>query len=168
MYKPRGVGGVDLRSTGKFSDLSKSEWTGTIRCDDISVNNKDFPYLLENIVGNLRLPSDTVDEDIVIDNLRGRHGDVELIINGSTKNIDGLWAYDINIVSANMALDNDLYEALDDKQKELWTVFCPSGRIGIDYRLKGKAKTVIDSMLELELKGKGEWKENKKENEHGR
>jgi hypothetical protein len=151
--KPNGLGGVDLRSKGKFSDLSTSEWTGTIRCDDISVCHEQFPYLLEGIQGTLRLPESTEEHDVVLEDLRCRHGDVELSISGKAVEVECLWDYDLHLVSSNMRLDNDLYEALDDKQKELWRTFSPSGLAGIDYRVSCDPNAVIEGTLELELKG---------------
>jgi hypothetical protein len=145
-YNPRGWGDIDVRSTGRFAELTKSKWAGTITCRDVSVLDKKFPYRLEDMVGTL----DLTEKSVVLNNLRCKHGDVDLAVNGQAKKLEQQWYYDVQITSSNMLLEEDLYKALDTEQKRLWFTFAPSGLAQVDYRLsrqpgrEGKTSLTVD------------------------
>lgn len=153
LYKPVGLGGVDVKSVGKLSDLSASMWTGTIQCNNISIRHKKFPYLLENMVGTLHLPESTEEMDIIFDNLYCRHGNVRMALSGEALNVDGKWSYNINLASPNMQLDEDLRKALNKQQQEMWAAFSPKGFAGIDYSISRDMNGNSDRMLKVDLDG---------------
>ena len=145
-YNPRGRGDIDVRSKGRLGELIKSKWAGTIRCRDISVLDKKLPYRLEHMVGTLEV----TEKRVVLNDLRCKHGDVDLAVNGQAKKFQQQWYYDVQITSSNMLLDDDLYKALNTEQKRLWFTFAPSGLAQVDYRLsrqlgrEGKTSLTVD------------------------
>lgn len=152
-YHPWGKIDIDLKASGNLTRLSESTIDGRLYCKDISICNRKFPYLIENLAG----PIDFTEKNILLDNLRGRHKDVELAINGSFDNFGPNLKSKLQITSANMALDKDLYNALDPRQKRLWTEFSPSGFAAIDYTLSqnpqaGKKYTLNVELLNAEAK----------------
>lgn len=152
-YKPVGLGGVDVKSVGKLSDLSMSVWTGAIQCNDISIRHKKFPYLLENMVGTLRLPESTDEMDIVFDNLYCKHGNVRMYLSGEAQHVGSKWSYNINLTSPNMQLDEDLRKALNEQQQEMWEIFSPTGIARIDYTFGRDIEGNRNRMLKVELAG---------------
>ncbi len=155
MYCPEGMGGIDVRATGKLSDLSHSTCTGTIYCDDMSVCCTEFPYPLEHIVGTIQLPQSTEATDVVFENLRCSHGDVEMVISGSAFMADGKWGHNVHLSSDNMRFDETLYEALDAQQKSLWDTFSPTGNAKIDFRFGRKPGGPVEEKLVVDLDGAG-------------
>ncbi|MBN1818192.1 MAG: hypothetical protein JW828_12600, partial [Sedimentisphaerales bacterium] len=131
-YQPQGRGDLELSWTGRLNDLANSKLKGLVRCRDITVVNTKFPYPLEHITGLLEVTESSLN----LTNLRGRHGDVEVLVEGrSQKTPQGVERH-LRLVSENMRLDEDLYKALDDRQKDLWYTFSPSGRARIDYHFR--------------------------------
>ena len=128
-YRPWGKVDIDLKASGNSTRLSESTMNGRVYCKDISICNSKFPYLIENLAG----PIDFTESNVLLKDLHGRHKDVELAVNGSFDNFGPNPKSKLQITSANMALDKDLYNALDPKQKRLWTDFSPGGFVAIDY-----------------------------------
>jgi len=146
-YQPLGQLDIDLEASGNLKQLSKSTVKGKLYCRDVSICHRKFPYPMENLVG----PIDFTENNMLFKNLHGRHKDVDLTINGSFDdfgpNLKGL----LQITSTNMALDNDLYDALDPNQKQLWTDFSPSGLVAINYTLSQEPQTSETYALNVEL-----------------
>ncbi|HIJ53303.1 MAG TPA: hypothetical protein HPP66_09140, partial [Planctomycetes bacterium] len=88
---------------------------------------------------------------VTLNNLSGEHNDVNVTFNGFSKDFGPNWQYEIRIKSDNMALDNDLYDALSTKQKEFWSAFSPGGLSAIDYTLSRQSQTEKKRNLEVEL-----------------
>lgn len=146
-YTPLGVGDFDGHASGKFSELIKSKWGGTVTCKDVSIQYEKFPYLLEHMTGKVELS----EKGIILDRLQCRHGDVELEINGdSTFQAEGI-GYAINITSPNMLLGNDVYKSLPKAQQSLWYTFAPRGRSKIDYKSKRPAGGEKETLLVIDL-----------------
>ncbi|MCD6393869.1 MAG: hypothetical protein J7M40_10210 [Planctomycetes bacterium] len=154
-YCPEGMGGLDVRVSGKASDISHSTWTGDIYLEDISVCCTDFPYPLKHLTGTLKLPQSTEANDIVFENLRCSHGDVKLVISGKAFMADDEWGHDVRVFSDNMHLDETLYEALDAQQKVLWETFSPTGNAKIDFRFGCKPGGPVEEKLVVDLDGAG-------------
>jgi hypothetical protein len=142
-YDPRGWVDIDIRSAGTVDKWAESQLAGTVTCRDISVLDRKFPYRLNHIVGTL----DVTDKSVTLNDLKSKHGNVNLVISGHTERLDRQWSYDINITSSNMLLDDDLYRALNTEQKRLWFDFAPTGLAGIHYKLVcrpgGEKKTLL-------------------------
>lgn len=130
-YDPHGRGDIDIRAKGSFDNWAESQLAGTITCRDVSILDRKFPYRLDHMLGELEV----TEKSAILNNLVCKHGQVDLIVNGYTRNIDQKWSYDIEITSSNMLLDDDLYKALNTEQKRLWFTFAPTGLARIHYKL---------------------------------
>jgi len=130
-YDPHGWGDIDVRTKGTFGLLDKSTWLGTVTCRDISVLDRKFPYRLDHMTGLL----DVTEKSVTLNNLKCKHGTVDLVINGRAEKFNRQWCYDVQITSSNMVLDDDLYKALNTEQKRLWFTFAPTGLARIHYKL---------------------------------
>lgn len=148
-YTPNGWVDIALKASGSLSQLPDSSLTGQIICKDISVCYQKFPYTLEHIIGTI----DFTEKTAVLNNLIGKHGDVNLAINGYSKNFGPRWDCQIQITSENMCLDDDLYKALKTRHKRLWFTLAPKGRAAIDYCYVRKPSASKKSTLAVELLG---------------
>jgi hypothetical protein len=147
MYQPRGQGKVDVEFLGQLG--SDFVWSGTVKCDDVMVSYRKFPYSLEHIQGILKVSQDSVQ----LDNLKCKHGKVDLNINGYSRGFGEEIEYDVQITSENMQLDDDLYMALNTKQKQLWFTFTPSGTAKIAQRIRKRPGEKEYANLTVELDG---------------
>ena len=131
-YRPFGtVGEICLEARGRLDALKESEVLGKVTCEDISIRDRKFPYAIDHLAGEV----DFTESMATINRLTGRHGDVDVQIEGWTKGHGDGRQYQYQITSSRMALDEDLYTALRPDRKQLWDSFQPRGWIGVDYRL---------------------------------
>ena len=124
--------------------------TGTAIAKGGSLTEKSFPYRIEKLEGQIVLK----DNRMEIRNLRGRHGQAVIRINGSV--IDPATdTEDINLVitGEDLAFDDDLRLALRDKFKKLWDDFSPRGRASFIARVI--AKPGQKQRIEVDLKFNG-------------
>jgi len=147
MYQPRGQGKVDVEFSGQLG--GKFLCNGTVKCDDVTVSYRKFPYSLEHIQGTLKVSQDSVQ----LDNLKCSHGKVDVDINGYSRGFGEEIEYDVLITSENMQLDDDLYMALNTKQKQLWFTFTPSGTAKIAQRIRKQPGEKEYANLTVELDG---------------
>jgi hypothetical protein len=96
---------------------------------------------------------DFTEQSAVLNNLCGYHDDVELFFDGFTREFGPNRKYDVRITSDNMALDQDLYEALTPRQKKFWSLFSPTGLAAIDYRLNRYPPADKERSLAVQLLG---------------
>ena len=136
-YRPAGEVNIDLEVSGKLGRLGASEVAGKVYCQDISICYQKFPYAVEHLTGQV----DFTENSVVLNKLSGKHGDVDVTIDGWSKNFGPNRQYDIQVTSDNMVLDDDLYDALTAKQKKVWAAFSPSGLAEIDYRVSRQSQT---------------------------
>jgi hypothetical protein len=147
LYKPKGICDLKFKAAGKLRELRKSKWSGTTTCKDISIQHKKFPYRLGEITGDINLSNDGSE----FSNLTCRHNDVVFEVHGGTKLVDRLKVTDIIVLSDNMKLEYDVYDALNDKQQKIWWTFSPKGLAKIKYhftrrhdQLKGRGTLEVD------------------------
>ncbi|MCJ7778141.1 MAG: hypothetical protein MUP16_07505, partial [Sedimentisphaerales bacterium] len=148
-YRPSGTVAIDLQARGSLERLSESTLVGKVHCKDISICDRRYPYTIKQLTGTI----DLTEKSAVLNNLRGRHGDTDVTLNGWSKDFGPNWKYQIQLASDNMVLDNDLYEALSATQKKSWSVFSPSGLAAIDYRLSRRSQTNEKETLVVKLLG---------------
>ncbi len=129
-YNPRGLIDVELKANGRLNRFSEADCLGKVICKDVSLCYEKFPYRVEVLTGSVDFTANSA----VLSNLHGKHGDVEIAINGYSKNFGQNRDCRFQVTSENMLLDDELYEALDSGRKELWRAFSPSGAAQIDYR----------------------------------
>ncbi len=133
-YRPCGRIDVELEAQGNLGRLSKSQLAGQLYCKDVSINDRGFPYLIEHLQGRI----DFTENGVLLNDLKGRHKDVELTIKGQSDGFGAESKYQVQIASDNMALDNDLYDALSATKRAL-AGFFPERRCG--DRLQSVAAT---------------------------
>jgi len=148
-YRPAGQFDIELKTSGSLRKLGETTLSGKVYCKDISICHRSFPYQVEHLTGEV----DLTERSAVLNNLRAYHNDVLLFFNGSTRDFDPDRKYDVRITSNNMALDNDLYQALNERQKKFWSLFSPTGLAAIDYRLSRYPPADKDRSLAVQLLG---------------
>lgn len=148
-YQPYGLIDIDLEASGNLNRLSESALAGKVYCKDVAFCYYKLPYTVEHLVGQI----DFTKNSVALSNLNGKHGDVELFFNGWSRDFGPDWKYQIRITSDNVALDNDLYNALSTKQKESWLAFSPAGFAAIDYRLSRRSQADKEKKLTVEPRG---------------
>jgi len=162
-YQPYGRIDIDIDASGNLNRLSENTLSGKVYCKDVAFCNYKFPYTIEHLVGQI----DFTQNSVALNNLNGKHGDVELFFNGWSRMWHGLparentakmavppnWKYQIRITSDNVALNHDLYSVLSTTQKESWSAFSPTGLAAIDYRLSQRSQTDKEKKLTVELRG---------------
>jgi len=147
-YRPSGVvGHATLNARGNFKRLAQSEVTGSLVCDDVSICDRKFPYAIDHLTGRV----DFTQSSVVLNQLAGKHGDVDLVIEGSTKGFGQNRLYQYRVTSDNMILDPALYAALQPGQKRLWDAFQPRGVIGVDYRSSRSSPTEKRAYISVKL-----------------
>ncbi|MBP7050309.1 MAG: hypothetical protein KBE65_04775 [Phycisphaerae bacterium] len=149
-YRPTGtVGSITLEVRGNLKKLKDSEVQGTLVCDDVSVCDSRFPYPLDHLTGEI----DFTRSSLTLKQLAGKHGDVDVHIDGwrSGRGVERQYRY--NITTDNMILDEALYQALRPGQKRMWDLFRPSGRVAADYWLVRTSPTDKRMYLSVDLQG---------------
>jgi hypothetical protein len=146
-YRPWGQVDIDLQAKGSLQQLAESTLRGKVYCKDASICHYKFRYPVERLVGQV----DFTEKSVSLNNLSGWHRDVNLFFNGWSKDFGPNRQYQFRITSDNMALDNDLYDALSTKQKKFWSAFSPNGLAAIDYRLTRRSQTDKKKILAVEL-----------------
>ena len=146
-YRPQGQFDIRLEASGNLNQLAEGRVNGQLHCKEISVCDRKFLYPVEQIVGRI----DFTERSVALNNLTGRHGDVELCFNGFSKDFGVKWQYQISITSDNMLLDSDLYSAFGQGAKKFWSAFSPAGVAAIDYHISRKSQTDKKRTLKVEL-----------------
>ena len=148
-YQPYGRIDLDLDASGNLNRLSECTLSGEVYCKDVAFCYFNFPYTVEHVAGRI----DFTKNSVALNNLKGKHGNVELFFNGWSRDFGPDWKYQVAITSDNIALDNDLYSVLDTKQKESWSAFSPNGFAAIDYQLNRNSQMDEERKLTVELRG---------------
>ena len=148
-YRPLGQVDIDLQASGNLQQLAESTLRGKVHCKDVSICHRKFPYPVERLVGQV----DFTEKSVSLNNLSGQHKNVRLFFNGWSKDFGPNRQYQFRITSDNMALDNDLYNALSTRQKKFWSAFSPRDLAAIDYRLSRQLQTGKKKILVVELLG---------------
>lgn len=149
-YRPFGkVGSIALAARGRFDALHESEITGTVVCEDLSVRDSRFPYAIDHLAGTV----DFSQSGVTLNQLRGKHGDVNIQIDGWIRGFGQDRQHQFLIASDNMVLDDDLYAALPPAQKQVWNAFQPSGIAAVEYRLNRSSPSNGHSHIVVDLRG---------------
>jgi len=148
-YNPKGLVDMNVQAAGIFKELPKLVCLGKIICKDVSIRYQKFPYLLEHLTGVI----DLTEKSAVLNDLQCKHGDVELRINGYSRNSGPDWDCKIELTSANMLLDDDVYQSLNKRQKKFWLEVAPTGRCAIEYLFEHKPNTAGKASLTAQLLG---------------
>ena len=146
-YRPAGRINIDIEALGNLQNMAESKVKGKIYCKDVSICDRNFPYQIEHLAGDI----DFTEKNVSLNNLTGEHKDVELFFNGWSRDFGVNRKYQYRIKSSNMVLDDDLYRALTTKQKKSWKAFSPSGLAAIEYVSSLEAEAGKKRTLDVEL-----------------
>ncbi len=146
-YQPYGRINVNLDVSGNLNRLSESALTGDVYCKDVAFCYYKFPYIIEHLAGQM----DFTKNSITLNNLSGRHDDVELFFNGWSRDFGPNWKCQVRVTGDNVALDNDLYNALSAKEKKSWSAFSPAGFAAVDYLYSRQSQTGKEEKLVADL-----------------
>jgi len=135
-YQPRGLVDVELEVSGNLNSLSESTIAGHLSCKDVAFSYYKFQYPIEHLAGKI----DFTTNSVKLNNLSGKHGDVEYFFDGSCKNFGPNIEYNIRITSDKVPFDSDLYDALSTKQKKFWSAFSPTGHASVNLLLKRQSE----------------------------
>ncbi len=149
-YRPLGrVASIWLQARGNLHALHESEVTGHVVCEDMSIRDGRFPYAIDHLAGTVEFTQSAV----TLNQLQGKHGEVDVLIQGWSRGHGDHRQYQYQISSGNMILDEDLYTALPPGQRRLWDMFSPSGVISVDYRLARSSPSDKRSHIAIDLRG---------------
>jgi len=128
-FNPRG--NVDL-----IGGLSRREGDEDLRWDfhvdgrDLRIRHQEFPYALSNVAVDLDVRTD----DVVVNQLTGRHGDSLVSATARWSRGDSAERVELVVSSDDLALDRELYDALPAGAKSAWDMFAPTGRVRVRSR----------------------------------
>ncbi len=146
-YEPHGRADIQLSASGNFERWGRSRLAGTLECRDTAIRYHKFDYPVDAINGAIDFTHDSV----TLNNLHGKHKDVNLFFNGWSKGFGADWQYDLHVTSDDMVLDRDMYLALNETQKKLWDSLAPCGVTSVDYHMRRESPTDKTQMLALDL-----------------
>jgi hypothetical protein len=146
-YNPSGRIDIDLRASGNFASIIESKIDGTVYCSDAAVCDRSFAYKVEHITGQI----DVTEKSAKLNGLTGRHGEVELTLDGWAADFGPDWKYNLQITSDNMLLDSDLYNAINKEEQKFWSAFSPAGVAAINYSRSRLSPTEVQSALAVQL-----------------
>ncbi len=146
-YRPWGQVDIDFEASGNLDRLSESTLNGKVYCRDVSIRDRKFPYLIEHLAGEI----DFTEKTVSLNNVRGKHNDVDVAFNGTVEGLGHDWKCWIQFTSDNMALDKDLYDAIKERHKKLWSAVSPTGLAAVDWQFKRQSKTDKKTTLAVEL-----------------
>jgi len=148
-YRPSGQVDIELSASGNFGRGRDSKVTGRVFCEGLSICDRRFPYRIESLIGRIDFTADSIS----VEELSGRHGPVEFLIGGWSKDFGARRRYAFAVRSKNMLLDQNLYRALSTRQKQLWSAFDISqdSIASIDYRVSRNAQAVKARRLVVDL-----------------
>ncbi len=149
-YQPSGlVKEITVDATGDLQALDASEVSGLVKCEDISVCDRTFPYPVDHLAGSIMFTRSMIS----LNRLTGVHGQTKLVIDGWTKGSGDDLQYTYQVTSDNMALDEQLYAALSAGPKQMWSAFMPRGVVSVNYRMSQTSPTETTNLLDVDLHG---------------
>jgi hypothetical protein len=146
-YNPSGTIDINLQASGDPERLNEGKIEGKVTCKDVALCDRRFPYTVEHLTGQVELTEKSAKLNSVV----GRHGAVELTLNGWAKGFGPDCKYNFQISSDNMLLDKDLYNAIDREEQKLWSEFSPSGVVSASYSRVRQSPTDERSVLAVQL-----------------
>jgi hypothetical protein len=128
-YRPQGFGDVDIQAYGRWDALPGTEVTGQIVCRDITIEDTQFPYPLEQMQGTISFSG----RSLRLNQLMCRHKESAFVIDGGIDHFGPEQSIWIDVIGERVRFDEDVYRALDPEAKRLWFAFMPSGTGAIEY-----------------------------------
>ena len=131
-FEPRGAFDIAfhfIRAAGPTEGL---QFSGTLRPQGASGRNDSFPYLVENLHGQIRFTPGQV----YIEQLTGRHESAIITINGVVDRTTWWPGINVDITSSGIPFDKELYEALSDRYRSIWGRCNPQGAAEVVVQIR--------------------------------
>jgi len=128
------------------------EYTVDAELKDVSFTFSLFPYEVNAAEGRLTICPDRV----VIDRLRGKHGETPINITGQVFTASEGIGLDLNVRGEGIAFDEELHAALPSHVKKVWKRLRPGGKGDMNLDIRYNTPTLpekVDYRLTLEVRG---------------
>ncbi len=129
-YQPEGTADAFVRITGPLSDLAQSRLEGKIVCRDIAILDRQFPYRLEHIRGDIELTG----RNLHLKDLQAQNGFSQFTIRGQITNFGPDAEIQVQVASEKVFLTEEIKQALPESLQRKWFEFAPAGTCGFDYQ----------------------------------
>jgi len=131
-YEPRGKFDLDFRLVRPRDPGVEPRFSGTLRPVSATGRSRLFPYLVTDLSGQIRFEGNQV----MIEDLRGRHGPAAIEVNGVVDRSTWWTGVEVNITGRDVPLDGELNQPLSERYRLLWNRFNPEGSADVSVRLR--------------------------------
>ena len=131
IYAPRGPVDVAVRIARRAATEPAFRASGTITCRGTEITYRHFPYRVERLRGKVRFSP----EEYTIDGLEGVHGGARIRLTGWARNPGPLVKAEVTVSGTDVALDDDLRQALAPYHRGIWDQYAPSGTVDLDVKV---------------------------------
>lgn len=148
-FQPQGR--FDLDGTVSMpGEAAELEYDLHARLKGVSIRYREFPYLIEGAIGEVRLRP----EGVSIIEFIGQHEAASIAARGQVKRLDGGFAADLNLETRNLALDESLRVSLPPPLLRVWEMLEPKGRLNtrtslhhssVDGKVTRRHRTELDT-----------------------
>ena len=152
-YEPGGTADADVEVVQSPESGGEPEMKVLLDLLDCHFRCKGFPYLLTETTGRL----DITPKRTELVDVRGKHGQASVVLSGeilATKDPDRPQVH-LKVVGRNVSLDEDLSQALPERDRKVLAVFHLSGAADIEGTVSAgpATKGELDYDLDIRLKG---------------
>lgn len=138
-----GLGGT-VSVAGRVSraaDAATADYDLAVSLEGGRLRHEALPYALERVIGTIRLLPGRVQ----IASIVGANEESVVSLKGEMQNDEHGWEGDLQVLSPNLALDDNLRDALPTSLSEVWSAVTIGGRVRLASEL---ALAVIDGDVE--------------------
>lgn len=130
-YDPHGPFDLDLQFKRPAGGEGELGVTGDVIARGVRATFKDFVYPMEALVGTVHFRPGHVE----LENIRGRHGDARITVDGDIRRTSGYAEVKLDIHGESVPLAPDLFAALPRRYQSVLERFRPRGKAGIHVEL---------------------------------
>lgn len=122
-YAPEGQVDMEIKIRRAAEEGAPLDVSGEVFCRDIKMRYLLFPYTLERMRGTIKFRGDRYETAGV----KGYHGPAEVVLEGWGRNPGPLVESRVKVHAKGVPLDEDLRQALDKTQRDVYDQFAPRG-----------------------------------------
>ncbi len=152
-YNVSGLCDISFSFNTKETEQILGGWKCLVNWKDAKATYYKFPYELEHLSGQAYIDL----KKVFIDKLVGHHGENDVVISASSvcgEKFPDDWNFNLDITSKRAVIDDDMYAALNPREKKIWLMFAPTGEIAVDFNLKhtpNSAKTFTLNLKAIDV-----------------
>jgi hypothetical protein len=147
-YQPSGEVNLEVDASGNLDHLAQSEYEARLECLNVSIQDRAFDYPIDHLAGLVTFQKNAISSQ----GLQGRHNAAPVHIEFDVDTSFTPSRYTITARSDHLGLDTDLFNALNDQQKELWKRFNPRGFTAFEYERQRVSAADVEKNMTLDLK----------------